>query len=156
MKGRKPIPSKIKALRGHPDKRPRAAKGEPAPAAGLPDCPKHLSFEAKGEWARITDQLAACGLVTKIDRAALAAYCQAWGRWIKAEGELKKTGLVVKTTAGNVIQNPYLSIANKAMESMHKFLAEFGMTPSSRSRIRIAGPQHEDKLEKLLRVHKGA
>jgi len=156
MKGRKPIPSKIKALRGHPDKRPHAAKGEPAPPPGLPDCPNHLSLEAKGEWARITDELAACGLLTRIDRAALAAYCQAWGRWVQAEQELKKTSLVVKTTAGNVIQNPYLSIANKAIEIMYRLLAEFGMTPSARSRIKIDGPQHEDKLEKLLRVHKGA
>jgi phage terminase small subunit len=32
-----------------------------------------------------------------------------------------------------------LSIANKAIEQMKAFLIEFGMTPSSRSRIGVKG-----------------
>ena len=36
---------------------------------------------------------------------------------------------------GVPMQNPALSIANKAMQEMTKLLAEFGMTPSSRSKV---------------------
>ena len=31
------------------------------------------------------------------DRAALAAYCQAWGRWVEAEERLRETPPLVKT-----------------------------------------------------------
>ena len=37
---------------------------------------------------------------------------------------------------------PYLTIADQALESMRKFLVEFGLTPSSRSRIRL--PSDDD------------
>jgi P27 family predicted phage terminase small subunit len=33
------------------------------------------------------------------------------------------------------VVNPYFTVAEKAMRRMHAFLSEFGMTPSSRSRI---------------------
>ena len=35
------------------------------------------------------------------------------------------------------MKSPYLTVADQAMESMRKFLVEFGLTPSSRSRIRV-------------------
>jgi phage terminase small subunit len=34
-----------------------------------------------------------------------------------------------------VQQNPWLQVANKQLEIMHKYLSEFGMTPASRSRV---------------------
>lgn len=82
--------------------------------------------------------LVALGMMTQIDRSGLAAYCQAYARWVEAEESLAKRGTIVKTKAGNVIQNPYLAVANKAMDNMRKFLIEFGMTPASRSRV-VAG-----------------
>jgi P27 family predicted phage terminase small subunit len=44
-------------------------------------------------------------------------------------------GLLVKTKAGNYIQNPVVGAANRAMELMLRAAAELGMTPSARSRI---------------------
>ena len=44
------------------------------------------------------------------------------------------------------IQNPLVGIANRAMELMHKFLGEFGLTPSSRTRLQ-APPAHTDPSE---------
>lgn len=38
--------------------------------------------------------------------------------------------------------NPYLSVANQAYGQMRAILVEFGMTPSSRSRVSAAEPQH--------------
>jgi P27 family predicted phage terminase small subunit len=66
----------------------------------------------------------------------LAAYCQAWSRWVKAEEMLKSTGPVIKSkTTGAIYQNPYPAVANRAMKQMRDSLTEFGMTPSSRSRV---------------------
>lgn len=137
MQGRKPVPTALKLIRGKPGHRP-LPKDEPKPEIKIPPCPRHLSAEARKEWKRVSKVLARLGMLSTIDRAALAAYCQAWGRWVDAERHVKERGEVVKTAAGNIIQNPYLCIANKSMEQMYKFLTEFGMTPVSRTRVTAA------------------
>jgi P27 family predicted phage terminase small subunit len=114
---------------------------EPTPAAGHPACPSHIKGEARAEWDRICDELDQMGLLTTADRPALALYCSAWGRWIEAEAKVAELGLLVsapktKTPMGN----PYLSISNKAHEQMLKLLTEYGLTASSRTRIRINRP----------------
>ena len=149
MRGRKPLPTAIKKLRGNPGRRP-LNDAEPRFAHAVPRCPRHLSGDAKAEWRRVTVQLRTQGLITLIDRAALAAYCQAYGRWVQAEEALSKSSLLIKTTNGNVIPNPYLHIANRAMDDMRRFMIEFGMTPSSRSRIKVGTPADEPTLAEQL------
>ena len=121
----------------------RAVPNEPQPELGVPTVPAHLSEEAKAEYARVSLELYALGLLTRIDRAALAAYCECWSDWVSASGLCaSKDGQdrkVIKTAAGNFIENPYFSIKKRAAELMHKFLTEFGMTPASRSRINVEG-----------------
>lgn len=147
MRGRKPIPTVLKILNGNPGKRP-LNQAEPAPAVGIPDCPDHLTDLAKAEWARISKELVALGLLTQLDRSALAAYCQCYARWANAETQIKKTADLGKTKKGAVIQNYWLPIANRALEQMKDYLTEFGLTPVSRSRIKGAEAQGDDAAQK--------
>ena len=57
-------------------------------------------------------------MLTLFDRAALAAYCQAWGRWVEAEERLRETPPLVKTPSGYIQQSPWLTIAHKQLELM--------------------------------------
>lgn len=142
MRGRKPTPTHLKLVKGNPGKR-ALPENEPRPELDLPTPPPHLTDDAKVEWGRIVDQLYSLRILSQIDRAALGAYCQAYGRWVQAERSLAKMaerdeltrGLMIKTSNGNAINNPLVGIANKAMQDMVRYAAEFGMTPSSRSRI---------------------
>jgi len=144
--GRKPTPSAIKRLRGNPGRRPLNER-EPKPRPIIPPCPKHLEGEARTEWRRATRRLAACGVLSELDGAGLALLCTAWGRWVQAEQEIRKYGPIVKAPKTGVpMQNPWLSVANKAMEQMMKVLPEFGMTPASRSRIHAEAPEEKDEL----------
>ena len=147
----RPKPTHLKIIQGNPGKRP-INKREPKPKLGIPPCPEHLGDEARKEWHRSAQLLAEVGLLSQIDRAALAAYCVAWGRWVEAEEQLRKTGLLVKTKSPNgfPIQSPFLAIANKAMRQMHSLLAEFGMTPSARSRFKTGSPDSKDPFDDLL------
>lgn len=77
-------------------------------------------------------------ILTDLDRSALAAYCQAYGRWVEAERRLHETPMLLKIPSGVVQQNPWLTIANKQLELMHKYLTEFGLSPVSRSRVSVA------------------
>lgn len=108
---------------------------EPKPPEGTPDCPEHLSAEGKAEWCRLIETLVSMGVITVVDRAVLAAYCQAYGRWVEAEQKLKEAPLLFKTPSGYVQQSPWLNIANRQMELMGRYMAEIGLTPASRSRI---------------------
>jgi len=150
MRGRKPTPTHLKLVRGNPGKR-RLNAAEPAPERVLPAPPPELSADARIEWDRIAGDLHRIGVLSGIDRAALAAYCQAYGRWIVAERAIAKMaerdhlteGLMIKTTNGNAVQNPLVGTANKAMADMVRYAAEFGMTPSARSRISRQGGESD-------------
>lgn len=150
MKGRKPKPTAIKELTGNPGKRP-LNQNEPQPPREIPQCPRHLNAEAKKEWHRIVKDLHTAGLFTKVDRPALAAYCQAYGRWVMAEKKLAGLeDMVDETPNGMRVQSVYLQIANKAMDQMRRFLVEFGMTPSARSRVTVQMPEEMDEFEMLF------
>jgi P27 family predicted phage terminase small subunit len=148
--GRKPKPTHLKLVQGTMRKSRRNDR-EPKPGPGLPPCPDHLTEAAQTEWRRVAPLLAECGLLTTLDRAALAAYCQAWGRWVEAEQMIAAHGTLVRSPQGYPVASPYLRIAAVAMRQMHSLLAEFGMTPSARSRIAAGEPaQSRDPFEDLL------
>lgn len=150
MRGRKPKPTILKALAGNPGKR-RVNDAEPQVPNGLPDCPDFLDDEAKAEWFRVASILNQMGLLTRADRSALAAYCVAYSRWVHAEAEVKKYGTVVLSPNKKFpMKSPYLSIADQAMESMRKFMVEFGLTPSSRSRIKVMDTAAADEFDEFL------
>ena len=149
MQGRKPKPTALKLLAGNPGKR-AINHAEPKPRVVMPKPPEHLSDAEKEKWKSVVRELYPLGLVTNIDKDHLAMYCTIYVRWIKAERMVREKGEIIKTAAGNIIQNPYLSIANRALEQLNKLGAEFGMTPSSRSRVKTDIPTTEHELEKML------
>jgi P27 family predicted phage terminase small subunit len=124
----------MKKLAGNPGRRPLNAHEARIPAS-IPSCPPHLNREAKAEWKRIVQTLHDHGLLTDVDRAALAVYCQAYGRWVKAERDVTKHGMTEWTAHGTLTVSPYIRIAHQAMDRVHKLSVEFGLTPSSRSRV---------------------
>lgn len=135
--GRKPVPTTLKEMRGNPGHRPINTE-EPRPTQEVPLCPDHLDAEAKTEWEWIAPHLLACGVLTVIDKAGLAAYCQSYSRWARAERMLAQSGEVLKRPDGRLYPNPYLAVAKAAIHKMHALLHEFGMTPAARTRIRAA------------------
>lgn len=146
--GRKPKPTRLHLLHGNPGHRKRN-RSEPQPNICVPTPPTHVRGEALKEWKRIAPELEKLGLISKIDRAALAAYCVAYARWCEAEKELKK-GLIVVSPNGYPIPSPYVSIANRALKQIREFATEFGMTPSSRSRVQASPDRGKTPLGEYL------
>lgn len=134
-RGRKPHPAR------------RGDGTAPVGPDALPRCPAHLNDVARREWRRIARPLYDMGVLTTVDRGALAAYCQAYARWVEAEEQLKKTPALIKTPSGYVQQSPWLSVANKQLEIMGRYMVELGITPSARSRVTTTGREVEqDKI----------
>ena len=134
MRGRKPTPTALKLLRNNPGRRPLNT-AEPKPPAGRTGPPAYLTGAAATEWRRLAPELARLGLLTTIDRDALAAYCQTFARWRDAEAAVKKHGMVLKGRDGGPVLSPYVTIANRALAQLRGWQTEFGMTPSARSRV---------------------
>ena len=84
MAGRKPKPTAIKELEGNPGKR-KLNKKEPKPEKGMLVCPEWLLPEAKVEWKHLSEKLNQMGVLTEVDMAAFAAYCQSYARWKEAQ-----------------------------------------------------------------------
>lgn len=83
-RGPQPLPSNVHRLRGNPGHKSAFDLNDSVnPAIEIPGCPKHLLPEARKEWKRIAPELEKLGLISKLDRASLAIYCQeyAWLAW---------------------------------------------------------------------------
>lgn len=148
--GRKPKPTALKVLEGNPGRRPLPRR-EPQPTVGSTVCPTWLPDEGKAEWKRVAPRLLRLGLLTELDRAALALYCDAWAQYARASAFIREHGHTYTNSRGKEVQYPQVGIAASAAVQLRGWCAEFGMTPSSRSRMQVA-PQTEtiDDMEALL------
>lgn len=158
QRGPKPLPSNVHMLHGNPSKKTAAQLIDSLqPEIEIPGCPPHLLQEAKKEWKRITPELQRYGLISKLDRAALASYCQTWAMMVYAETQLKRAmhlaqkkreeaeargeeykggdGMVEMTTNGNMIYSPYWVMANRSRYVLDRMLGNFGLSPSSRGKV---------------------
>lgn len=135
-RGPAPKPTKLKKLQGT-YREDRAPENEPEPPLGAPACPDWLNDLAKEEWQRIVPDLIEVGLLTKIDRAALAGYCHAWSEWQQMEADIEEEGIDQLTGTGTTQRRPQVMVRDKAIERCYRFAKEFGLTPSSRTGISV-------------------
>src|SRR5262245_19274505 len=107
---------------------------EPQPQGDLVDAPDWLSDAQKESWSYAIEN-APPGLLRRIDRSVLAAWCIAETTFREASKKVEQHGMLIKSPDGVSMQSPYLSIRNKQMLLMLKCGAELGFSPSSRSGI---------------------
>src|SRR3989337_534358 len=104
-RGPPPKPTALKLLQGNPGQH-RLNQAEPKPASVVPNRPGWLLPNAKREWSRLVQELQELGLLTNLDRAALAGYCQAYARAIRAEAVIEEKGETFLTPNGYEQQRP--------------------------------------------------
>lgn len=159
QRGPAPVPTGILRLRG--TLRNDRVYNEPKVAGKPPKCPAWLAPEAKSAWKALAPDLLATGLLTRLDRNALSRYCTLWARWRKAEDFLAKHGEVytLKDAAGGprcVMPFPQVAVAHRLSLALTKLEAEFGMTPSGRSRLHVEMPSAvPSALSKFIRPPHG-
>ena len=85
-------------------------------------------------------------MMTALDRAALAAYCAVYGDFIEAEARIRQVGNLRKGADGEVKISPLFRMRNTALDLMHRYLTEFGLSPSSRSRVKADIARAVDEL----------
>lgn len=134
-------PTALRVLQGNPGKR-EINDAEPVPDV-VEDLkpPTGLDRYGKESWKRNAPVLQRLNLLTEADIDALMAYCMAYSRWRRANIALKS----VKPDEDNYRQ--IAVTAEKAEQSMRLLAGEFGMTPSSRSRLKVETGEKSDPFE---------
>ena len=171
--GRKPLPSKIKDLRGGKNtyhRKPNKKEPQPETSDKVPKAPAYLSEVARKHWPLIAKELHGMGLLTKVDIVALAAYCECFASWVDIVEKLQTYGIWTKTPVkrdkdrvvdgkvvkgkvlggGHIVQSPFWSMKNKVEAEMRKWMTEFGMTPSSRSKVQATEKKKNDPLAEFM------
>jgi len=148
----------IKLLRGNPGRRTLDLSDGVQPEVAIPDVPAHLSLDARKEWRRITVELEVVGLISCLDRAALSIYCQTWGRLVLAEKAFAAKQKMAKdsgndeadavftqmTPTGFQRESALFRVIGKLQQDCDRYLASFGMSPSSRSRVKASENRQGD------------
>lgn len=154
-RGRKPIPTNIKLLNGNPGKRPMPAnEPKPAPVIKIPDCPEWVNDEGRKIWDELAPRLERIGLLTEVDLYTFAFGCNAGGKHIQMEKEIKEYGVsCIHTNKGgndNEVKRPQVAVSDKSFEQFFKMVVEFGLSPSARNKIEIKTESVDDPMEALL------
>jgi P27 family predicted phage terminase small subunit len=153
-RGRKPKPTALRVLQGKAGHRP-VNEQEPKPAPQIPPCPDHLSPAAQAEWTFITAELEPLGVLARLDKATLAGYCSEFAAWAECETFIQENGSVMtlRDDKGNIkwVQEvPQARLALKHLAMVHKFAAELGLSPSSRTRIHARPADKQNPTEEFL------
>lgn len=151
MKGRKPKPTHLKLVTGNPGKR-AINSAEPKVSRSRPSAPGHMSDKARETWGYVTGLLDRMGILTEVDALALEMLCEAYADFLAASATLRELGSdYYETTnqSGSTMYRAHPALAKKqdADRRIRGWLAEFGMTPSARSRVKADGEQEEDPAE---------
>lgn len=146
-------PTVLKLLEGNPGKRALNLADGVNPRIEVPPAPRHLGKEAAKEWKRITPHLEELGLISAIDRAALALYCQAYGRLAELEEAFKgKVAQIqanegvdyaeavyrasrTQTPSGYEQQSVIVQLIGSHRLQVHRHLMHFGLSPAARARV---------------------
>lgn len=154
MAGRRPIPTRVKQLKGTLKNR-RKNPNEPNPKVCFPDPPKQMDDLAIEEYRRLGAELVEMGLMSGIDKAALAGYACSYSLWMQVTEKIKNEGIVLEGEGPGVI-NPLVNVQYKAQQQMRLFLVEFGMSPASRSKVSVKtkGTEKESPFASIGRNRK--
>lgn len=96
----------------------KARKGELELPTEIPPAPEWLLPEALVEWGRLTGHPVYSRVLSGVDRAILATYCQLWARFVEAE----KAGAPVKAAH---------------VQQMNILAGKLGLSPADRCKLKL-------------------
>lgn len=141
--GRPPKPTRTKKAEGNRGKRP-LNESDLAREPVDPDCPEHLSPEAKVIFAYLVRELRADGIFQRVDSVQLGNLAQAYAIQIEAQTMFNNMTrferMFMKTPSGYPMPNPLLGIIHSQGKIIDSIAAGFGMDPAARARLKIDPP----------------
>lgn len=90
-------------------------------------------------WKRVAPELVTLGLLSVLDVALLAAYCEAFARRQAIEKEIRKT------TVADALRQGLLRASREEQQLMLQIGGKFGFSPADRSRVATPTAQAPEK-----------
>jgi P27 family predicted phage terminase small subunit len=151
MRGRRPKPTHLKIVAGNPGKR-ALNYSEPKPKRALPKPPADISDDARVVWNRFASFLHKNGVLTELDVLALRQLCEAYADYQRAKAVLEAFGSHYYESVsreGSVMYRAHPAVADMkdADRRFKAWLAEFGATPSARSRVTAVDTPDDDPAD---------
>ena len=138
-KGRKAKPTALKLVDGNPGNRP-LPKDEPKPRpVYAPDPPAGFNDLEVAKWNEVSGKLAKIRILTELDLDALEIYVRNWIAMHEALNDINDRGKLLRTPGGSTMWNPSWSHYKHSESVCRSIIAEFGMTPSTRTGIVAIG-----------------
>jgi P27 family predicted phage terminase small subunit len=138
-RGPAPRPAKLKLVEGRSEGRDSGGRRVPLPpkfVRGTPEAPDYLGRWAREEWDRAVDDLERLDLLKRADTGSLIIMCQAFERWLTAQAQYRREGLVLlNPESGRAHKHPAVSVAEAAAREYLLFAREFGLTASAEQRL---------------------
>lgn len=139
-KGRPPKPTRLKQMAGTDQPcRILPNEMEVSRLLNIPNPPMQLSDQGLVEWQNITNELHGKQMLHLVDLSLVAAYCNEMALYIETEKILLKGRIDEFYNDDNVLTKrqakPEQKIAKEALAAALKIAAQFGLTPSARTRI---------------------
>ena len=132
-------------------------KNEPEPEIykDLPRMPAELNADGKRFYKKMGKRLMTMQLLSPLDLEYFVLMCEEYEDYRMARKFCKEQNQqLIKTSFGNIIQNPAIGLRNKTRSELKKTFQQFGLSPSSRASISIEKPKTDDdqfaELEKGL------
>lgn len=113
---------------------------------GRPRYPKDLSAAGKKIFKKLCKLLEQRRTLTDADGDLLRLYAITHERHARAVEHLEHEGEIVTTEHGDK-QSPWLAIAERSEKSMVSILAQLGLTPATRDRIKVTKGSGKDFIE---------
>ncbi len=134
------MPSNVRLITGNAGKRPEN-KEEPQLPIVIPDPPEGMGERALVWWAYYCKILVGMRVLSEADAVMLSTLCEHTATYYKCMAIVHDKGEVVNLSKDKKNPyfgaNPFFTEAKYAEKRMHALLAEFGCSPSSRSRTKV-------------------
>ena len=150
----KRLPTRLKQLRGTL-RRDRTNVREPKPLVRIPPCRRSLPASVRAMYRRLSRILAPLRVVTVADGLALELASSVLVEYeTNARVVLEQGSTYEATTAAGAVMHrarPEQAIAADAWRRAATMLQQFGLTPSSRSKVEVLEPvQPRSRWERLM------
>ncbi|CAI1071885.1 phage terminase small subunit P27 family [Serratia fonticola] len=163
MSGPPKTPTHLRLVRGNPSKR-AINKNEPKPPSGVPPTPKHFDKQGKYWFKRMAEELDALGVMSQLDGRALELLVEAYTEYRHHCDTLDREGYTYAVYSEDdgderkdreirmIKPHPAAMMKADAWKRIRAMLAEFGMTPASRSKVNATAPDAVDPLAEFMKA----
>lgn len=149
MSGPAPTPTPVLKMRD--SWRANIRKGEPRPAGDAPECPDWLDKPAARIWHETVEHLRSMQTLAETDQVVIAAFSQSYADYAVLVVQIRNEGRTFETPKGYIAKNPAVTMMNEARSAMLKLAAELGLSPASRTRIRVPEKRKKDDKDRFFK-----